>query len=371
MPALVTRISTGPSSARTVANAVVDRRAVGDVDRDRDRARRRRRAARRPRPRPPAPLRSRTATRWPSAANCRADAEPDARGTAGDDGDAAHRAPPTGVNSRCSVGQAAQDPRRLVVEAAVAGRPVVLLGEPDVAHAVEDALEARRGPRPGRAGRRGTSGYRARTRCAPGRWHGRCGTRAGTRSAGGRGWRRRSAASPGCRRRCRRRRCVVVAAGEAEVGLHRALDAQRLLDEVRDAVPVLARSSSCSSGCSARCLSAAASRRAVVSWPAAKRNVAVRTTVVTSGVGPVGVGGQREVGEHVLARLAPPVLDVLGELLVEPAQRVELAVAGVAGRRPRPRVAADRSPRGSAGGRPRARRAGRRRRAWRTAARTR
>ena len=42
------------------------------------------------------------------------------------------------------------------------------------------------------------------------------------------------------------------------------------------------------SGCSARCFSAAASRRAVVSWPAANKNVDVRTTAVTSGMLPSG-----------------------------------------------------------------------------------
>ena len=49
-----------------------------------------------------------------------------------------------------------------------------------------------------------------------------------------------------------------------------------------------ARSSSWVSGCSASCFSAPASRRALVSWPAANRNVAVRTTEVTSGVLPSG-----------------------------------------------------------------------------------
>ena len=34
---------------------------------------------------------------------------------------------------------------------------------------------------------------------------------------------------------------------------------------------------------------------------------------VTSGVEPSGIGRERELGEHVLARLAPPVLDVVGE----------------------------------------------------------
>ena len=48
----------------------------------------------------------------------------------------------------------------------------------------------------------------------------------------------------------------------------------------------------------------------------------------------VGVGRQRQVGEHVLARLAPPILDVGGEPLVEPAERV---LAGAASPRRRPR----------------------------------
>ena len=52
-PALVTRISTGPSSARTRSNAGVDRRPVGDVDLDGDRRAAAGRAARRPPPRPP------------------------------------------------------------------------------------------------------------------------------------------------------------------------------------------------------------------------------------------------------------------------------------------------------------------------------
>ena len=88
-----------------------------------------------------------------------------------------------------------------------------------------------------------------------------------------------------------------------------------------------ARSSSWSSGCSARCFSAAASRRAVVSWPAANKNVGGPHDVDDLGRGPVGVGREREVREHVVARLAPPVLDVLREPVVEPPERVELHVA--------------------------------------------
>ena len=71
-----------------------------------------------------------------------------------------------------------------------------------------------------------------------------------------------------------------------------------------------ARSSSCSSGYSARYFSAVASRRAVVSWPAANRNVALRTTDSHVGRGAVRVLGQRQVGQHVGARLAATVLDV-------------------------------------------------------------
>ena len=127
----------------------------------------------------------------------------------------------------------------------------------------------------------------------------------------------------------------------AEVGLHRALDPQGLLEEARDEVAVAREARSCSSGCSARCFSAAASRRAVVSWPAAKRKVAVRTTDGDLRRGAVGVGGEREVGEHVLARLAPPVLDVLREPDVEPGERVLahaalLALADRAGRPAQP-----------------------------------
>ena len=102
MPALVTRISTGPSSARTRANAGVDRRPVGDVDLDGDR-----RAAgggelvggRLGAGAVAVEERDAVAV----GGELLGDAEPDARRAAGDDGDAAHRgSPPTGVNSRCS-----------------------------------------------------------------------------------------------------------------------------------------------------------------------------------------------------------------------------------------------------------------------------
>ena len=83
--------------------------------------------------------------------------------------------------------------------------------------------------------------------------------------------------------------------------------------------------------------------------------------------GAVGVGGQGQVGEHVLAGLAPPVLDVLGEPLVEPGQGVLARAALLAGADLAGGAGSARSPPGSAGGPPRAPRAGRPPPAWRRA----
>ena len=104
---------------------------------------------------------------------------------------AAHRGASTGSNSRCRLGEAAEDPRRLVVEAAVAGRAVVLLGQADVARAVEDALEADPALGPGERAAGAGVGAAPEGDVGLRRWAGRCGTRAGTRSGAGRGWRRR------------------------------------------------------------------------------------------------------------------------------------------------------------------------------------
>ena len=131
------RARRGPASNAASTDA---RSATSTSTRER-RARPRPRA-RRPRPRAAAPLRSRSATRWPSATSWRATPSP------------MPEAPPvttatrligrasTGVELEVQLGEAAEDPRRLVVEAAGAGRAVVLLGQADVAHPVEDALEA-------------------------------------------------------------------------------------------------------------------------------------------------------------------------------------------------------------------------------------
>ena len=52
---------------------------------------------------------------------------------------------------------------------------------------------------------------------------------------------------------------------------------------------------------------------------------------MTSGVDPSGYVAEREIGQHVLTRIGPPVLDVRGEQHVEPAERVLAGVAVGAG----------------------------------------
>ena len=122
MPALVTRISTGPSSLRTRANAASTepRSATSTSTATR---------------RVPAgaqlgggrlggravPVEDRDAVAV--AASCCGDAEADAGRTTGDDGDAAHRAASTRRELEVQLGEAAQDPGRLVAEAASAGGP--------------------------------------------------------------------------------------------------------------------------------------------------------------------------------------------------------------------------------------------------------
>ena len=274
MPALVTRISIGPELG---AHRVRTRRRprpgrprrptaehaqfLGEpLDGRRPGCRRprpggrRRRSARRPRPMPEAPPVT-TATRLMFRS-------------------------PRGSN-QVQLTQAAEDPRRLVLEAAGAGRTVVL---PIRMSCIRSRMRSRpRAPRRGRAGHRGRSGCRDRRRCAPARSGDRrnsSGTRTAGVAVGGRG------SIIGVPAAMSTPPTVVVRTAGGRRS-HRALDPEHLLEEVGDG-PVSARSSSCSSGCSARCFSAAASSRAVVSWPAAKRNVAVRTTVSTSGMVPSG-----------------------------------------------------------------------------------
>ena len=76
-------------------------------------------------------------------------------------------------------------------------------------------------------------------------------------------------------------------ARQAEVALDRALEAQALLDEVRDAGGVLAEPL-LDVGRSPIICNAEPSRRTVVSWPAENTLAATRTTSITSGIEPSG-----------------------------------------------------------------------------------
>ena len=123
---------------------------------------------------------------------------------------------------------------------------------------------------------------------------------------------------------------VVVRCGEAEVGLHRALEPQHLLEEVGDLVAVLPQLV-----LQLGVLGEVLERRGeqpggglLAGGEQERRGSHDRGHVRDAAV---GVGGQRQVGEHVLARFAPAVLDVGGEPLVEPGERVLPDVALLAG----------------------------------------
>ena len=102
-------------------------------------------------------------------------------------------------------------------------------------------------------------------------------------------------------------------AGEPEVALDRALEAEDLLDEARDAARGARAACSAARGRSPSTWNAAPSIRTVVSWPAAKRLAASRTTSMTSGVEPSLKVAGGQAGEDVVAGLAPALLDVGGE----------------------------------------------------------
>ena len=147
----------------------------------------------------------------------------------------AHAVTSAGVNSMCS----SCSPRRTqvgsYVEVTVPGRAVVLFGEPDVPHAVEDPLDAHPALHPGQ----GPPG--AGVDAAPER-DVDLGVRPVDPELVG------ALEQPGVtvgravEQHHRRPRGDVdaghvgVPTGQAEVGLDRALDAQRLLDEARDPV---------------------------------------------------------------------------------------------------------------------------------------
>ena len=97
----------------------------------------------------------------------------------------------TGSNSTCRAVQTPHDERRVVGVAAVLGRPVHRLVDPDVGHPVQDPVhrDPRLRTRQRRAGARVRA--RARTRRARARCGGRAGTRAGPRTSADHGcWHR-------------------------------------------------------------------------------------------------------------------------------------------------------------------------------------
>ena len=103
------------------------------------------------------------------------------------------------------------------------------------------------------------------------------------------------------------------AAGEAEVGLHRALDPQHLLEEVGDPVAV-GPQLVLQLGVLGEVLQRGGEQAGgglLAGGEQERRGAHDRGDV---GRRAVGVGREREVGEHVLAGLAPAVLDVRGEV---------------------------------------------------------
>ena len=83
-----------------------------------------------------------------------------------------------------------------------------------------------------------------------------------------------------------------------------------------------ARSVSCSSGCSASCLERGGEEPSGCLLPGGEQKGRGQHHRGHIGRGAVGVGGQRQFGQHVLAGLTPPVLHIFGEPFVEPGQRV-------------------------------------------------
>ena len=81
------------------------------------------------------------------------------------------------------------------------------------------------------------------------------------------------------------------------------------------------------SGRSARCRSIIPMRWAVVPWPAANRNTAMRTTSIGVGQRPVGERRRRHLRDHVVLRVLAPVLDVVQEERVHELERVALEPA--------------------------------------------
>ena len=191
-PALVTRMLDRAELGPHPRRRPLDRRPVGDVDLDGQGRGALRGAARRPRPRPPSALRSSMATRWPSAASRRATPSPMPEAPPGDHGDPAHRVGLARRELEVQVGAGRGAPRSARTRSAgAAGRPVVLLGQADVPHPVEDPLDADPPLGPGQGAARAGVGPPAegQVRLGVGPVDPELGRV--TRSAGGRGWPRR------------------------------------------------------------------------------------------------------------------------------------------------------------------------------------
>ncbi len=226
--------------------------------------------------------------------------------------------------------EAAQDPGRLVAEAASTGAG---RGAPRTAGCRASGRGCARGsrdPRPGRAARRGRCGDRARRRAwaralSRSRWNSaghskRRGSRLAAPFSSITGVPAGISTPPIVVERRARRKSVFTGLSTRSTSSRKAGIRSRS-----------ARSSSCSSGCSASSFSAPGEQAGgglLAGREQERRRPHDRGHL---GRGPVRVGRQRQVGEHVGARLAPPVLDVLDEPLVEPRERVLTRVAFLAG----------------------------------------
>ncbi len=205
----------------------------------------------------------------------------------------------------------------------------MLLGEPDVAHAVEDAFEAH--PALGARQRATGTGVRAPTERDVG-----LNVRAVDVEL------RRAFEAPGVavggpveQHDGRPRRDVDAAdrrgaPGETEVRLHRALHSEHFLEEARNAFAVRPQLV-LELGVLGEMLQRRGEQAGRRLLTRGEQEGGGPHHVHDVGRGSVGVRRQCEVGQHVLARLAPPVLDVPREPGVAPRERVEVGVALRAG----------------------------------------
>ena len=114
--------------------------------------------------------------------------------------------------------------------------------------------------------------------------------------------------------------------GHPELRAQRALEPQRLLDEVGDALALARGRAAWRSGRSPSIRSAKDSSRTVVSWPPANRLAAISAASPTSGVDPSGKVAVARPVRMSFAGLTAAVLDVLAEPLVEELERLVLHV---------------------------------------------